>query len=811
MQAGVFAQDSIVVPASGSNRKSGLGKARRWLWVASLVAFDIFLAFRVIRAHHRPVSPNEAAYLFQDVRSFRPAPGAPAPKPGSHVMALARAPQGRVWIGTEDDGVFCYDPNAAPEKQWSSYTTNDGLGDNNGYSIACDKQGRVWVGELNHGVAVFDGRRWTNYDVLAGPVGERVFRIAVCPTDGDVWLATSAGLTRYSVAADTWRCYTRADGLPGDQANGLAFDAKGNLYAGTQCDGIAIGLAAGGYQQWRVIPGPDQLPAAAVGSGLPSALINDLVVTRDQKIFAATTAGLAFSTNAGKDWQYIRGRDYAAKVQGLPDAAPPGEARPAPNDLAESLLLPEDFVTCLAEDRETNIWMGFRREGYAVFNPGTGKIEFHATQAERWLADNFVTALLPSGHLEGYAGTYGSGLMMPWRDADGDGAQDRARARKAAALPRFPSPAKPLGAAELTALADKIRSLPIIPTNAFASNRPSAVYLGQDWRTLGDWTGRYGRQHAILSGMSTPLDQASGWGYQINYAARMGPHHDAGDSLRYWAGHAWLKTTDPRALYSPAFNHRRITEWDDHGETYPMTYQGPDIWVQVGVPEGVFRVALYFVNYNGHYGMERFRDYFLEMKTCSNSYGGLKGYSNAPPEWEKLPVLTRGRVQNFWGGVYQCFVVTGPAQYALKIGRNYSFNTMCQGLFVDRLLGPAFATADNSWLPYMEHVRYQPPHVPLVDAKGEPPGLLAARGLWSALDDALTTKQGIEMQNELRLQSYRVAANEHAAPALLSNWRWKMPLWTPEDRAEYVEAMQWPIDIRRGLHPDTDVTIPSFP
>jgi hypothetical protein len=111
----------------------------------------------------------------------------------------------------------------------------------------------------------------------------------------------------------------------------------------------------------------------------------------------------------------------------------------------------------------------------------------------------------------------------------------------------------------------------------------------------------------------------------------------------------------------------------------------------------------------------------------------------------------------------------------------------------------------------MEHVFYKPPAVPPVDVKGEPPGLLAARGLWSALDDALTTKQGIEMQNELRLQSYRVAANEHAAPALLSNWRWKMPLWTPEDRAEYVEAMQWPIDIRRGLHPDTDVTIPSFP
>jgi ligand-binding sensor domain-containing protein len=50
---------------------------------------------------------------------------------------------------------------------------------------------------LNHGVSVYDGETWKNYGVIEGPIGERIFAIAVCPADGDVWIATSAGLTRY--------------------------------------------------------------------------------------------------------------------------------------------------------------------------------------------------------------------------------------------------------------------------------------------------------------------------------------------------------------------------------------------------------------------------------------------------------------------------------------------------------------------------------------------------------------------------------------------------------------------------------------
>jgi len=168
------------------------------------------------------------------------------------VMAMCADLQGNLWIGTEGEGIFRYNPSKPAEEQWAQFTTKDGLGDDYGYALACDLQGRVWVGHLNHGVSVFNGETWQCYEVvgglsrpdtLNGPLGERIFGIAVCPGDvvssatftdpltkqaspvaGSVWSCTSAGLAIYFPSTDTWSYLTRADGLPSDQANAIAFD-----------------------------------------------------------------------------------------------------------------------------------------------------------------------------------------------------------------------------------------------------------------------------------------------------------------------------------------------------------------------------------------------------------------------------------------------------------------------------------------------------------------------------------------------------------------------------------------------------------
>ncbi|MDR1382241.1 MAG: hypothetical protein LBJ67_00120 [Planctomycetaceae bacterium] len=111
---------------------------------------------------------------------------------GKHVVSLISDGMKGVWIGTENAGVFHW---STTDEKISQFTTKDGLGDNNGYALAIDKLGRLWVGHLNTGVSVYNGKEWKNYDVVDGPIGERIFDIRICPKDDDVWMATSAGIT----------------------------------------------------------------------------------------------------------------------------------------------------------------------------------------------------------------------------------------------------------------------------------------------------------------------------------------------------------------------------------------------------------------------------------------------------------------------------------------------------------------------------------------------------------------------------------------------------------------------------------------
>jgi hypothetical protein len=505
------------------------------------------------------------------------------------ITALAQDLHGTIWVGTEDKGVFRYDG-----KEWTQFNSKNGLADDNAYAIACDKLGRVWVGTLNKGVSVFSGepggvkgepggvspRSWKNYDVLDGPIGERIFAITTCPTDGDVWMATSAGLTRYSLKNDTWSYITLADGLPEDQANAIAFDPQGNIYVGTQCHGIAMAKAADGYQKWSVVPGPGvQLGVTPTGIGLPTSLINALIVATDGTIYAGTTAGLAWSKDKGKTWQYMRGRDYGAKVKGR-WGGPPFGWKEAPKQVLDTLL-PEDYVTCLAEDAAGLLWIGFRQQGYLALDPKTSRPVFQGNKKSDGLPDDYVFTIQPTGDFRPWVGTYGGGVGQAKQPMKGPGAKaDSAVAKSPEKAAALPSGAKVATLTELQAMLKQVQGLPNTKVIAFR--------LGEDWTTQGDWVGRYGRQFAVLCAMASPFDHACGWDPRFFVKGMIGPNRTKDDGIRRWVH--WAKTDNPRCMYTPIAECRRQSEWDDHGEAYPIAHEGPDLWIVITVPEGVYRI-----------------------------------------------------------------------------------------------------------------------------------------------------------------------------------------------------------------------------
>ena len=251
-------------------------------------------------------------------------------KSGSIITALCQDLKGNIWAGTEDKGIWLLDisgktircvgrtaeaNNSSPAED--KIPDNFILKEDVVYALACDKQGRIWAGHGNQGVSVFNGETWKNYDVVSGPLGERINDIKVNPVDGDVWIATSLGLARYMPATDSWRYYLRVNGLPSDQVSSIAFSPDGRVvYVGTECDGVAVGTIAPAKDEirWACVDGPLRMTMLNTGPGLPSGRINKIAVAPDGSVYVATDSGFAVGDKAGKNWTYYRGRDRKSVV-----------------------------------------------------------------------------------------------------------------------------------------------------------------------------------------------------------------------------------------------------------------------------------------------------------------------------------------------------------------------------------------------------------------------------------------------------------------------------------------------------------------
>ncbi len=738
-----------------------------------------------------------------------------------HVLCLAKDSHNKIWVGTEANGVWCFDPTGNPESRWKQFTIRDGLGDNGIWALATDRLGRIWAGHLNHGLSVYNGEKWQNYEAaaglsapnsLAGPIGERVNAFAASPLDGDMWVATSAGIARYSLAKDAWTYFTRADGLPSDQISTLAFDKSGQLFVGTQCDGIAIAKPGDNYQSWTRVKGPDILQPVAAGRGLPSNQINQILVATNGDIYVATLGGIARSVDHGATWLFMRGTDWTRKVamQNTPTIikSPPDPKWPP-------YVLKEDHVTCLAEDDAGRIFIGNRDAGYQILVPADPR-DRTAPSAGLATAGTLLSAPVIKAQASGkpppmvmallpfkgqvFVALYGGGLQT----LDPPGAYTAKPVGTPSAISTAPKPPLPASAtaptvAELHALADKATLLAAGP-------HPPVVYIGDDWRTQGDWVNHYGRQYSVLGAALGPFDEfvTSGPAY-YRVLPLMGANRRPDDGIRRWIH----SLSDPHNLYDPALGRRNETEWDDHGETYLLPIDGPDMHFQVTLPAGISRVSIYFCNQLGRYNAERWRDLDICVRRIPAELGGrgdaapLKGplpsdppaLPPAPPalipnaavpaSWNNSPILARTRVKDFFGGVYKQFAVTGPGAFDFAIRRNYGYNTICSAVFIDRLSGPA-TSLDNAAPLILEGPAYEPPSANFAPTDIQSEQAVAAFGLWTRLDSAQANPAIQQLDFPARVLAYRAL---NPASPLAENWRWSLRLWTPGDRAHFQTAM----------------------
>jgi hypothetical protein len=654
-----------------------------------------YLALGILLAFGDPVIPTPTS---------TPAPGANddafkeiQKAVGKNVVSLAQQENGIIWIGTEGAGVFRYDEHAVEGHRVTKFDQRTGLGDNDVYALCVDKQNRVWVGQLNHGVSVFNGKEWQNYDVLKGPIGEHIYDMISSPKDGAIWMATSAGITRYDPNTDSWRSFTMEDGLPENQATCLACDPRnGDVLIGFKTKGLSIARASENFTKWTTVPFSLELTRTPDGTGLPTGMINDVLITKAGVYCTATTQGLSWSVDRGLTWKYQRGKDWAEKLRLLTDPIP-GFKMPAKSELVR--LIPEDYVATIVEKPDTMLALGFWNKGLVSFDLKTlTSTSIYLPKINNNNSD-YINRLLILKDGRVLSSIYGSGIYVdsvttPSVTTPAPNSIDTINPIA------LPSPEISPDIQAVTALRDRL----IKDVGNINAGRPApmAVFLGEDWRTEGRQLGRYGRYSAIMCAMLSPSDYIWGAGDEpLLYRGYISKHHSKGDSLRYWIHN--LATTRSGSLEMPpsymdgrvwrGFNtwaqDRRQSEWDDHGEAYSREFDGPHVRCNIRIPSGQFVLSCYNINKDGQGGANRFRDFRVTLREQTAPLNFLD------PDFAAEPELSATRTLRFsGGGVYSSWLVHGPITLTIEINRNYSFNTLLAGVFLDK--------ADELPAPYLE-------------------------------------------------------------------------------------------------------------
>ncbi len=727
---------------------------------ACLLAVWCSASDSVVRAAP-PVDPGHVAAGKPAIQSDE----IPLHCPAQFITAMVPDGYGGVWVAGEDTGIyhgalkirFPRPNNKAAtggrvskhlriRATWTAFNKSNspGLASNSITALCVDGQGRLWAGTDRHGICVYNLKTWAHYGILSGPLGCHVYAIAYDRYANQVWIATENGISIYQCegnagispaarkiavpryAPHTWHYITGINGLP-PNPDCIAFDSSGTAYIGTQCNGLVVAApAASKYYSsdirnpfpiktikysLRLVTAPWRLPWTPNGPGLPSNLINRVLIMPGNCIYVATDLGLAASLNDGKTFRYERGSDYAAKVLGL-WPRPTGFRSPSPTFL--NRLLPGDHVTCLERDVAGHLWMGTWRDGYESLDPRTG--QFYQSRNDPSLrgADGDISAMCPVALPERSGGTrqrskreirqvmligrYGFGVsafrqyILPARAPRGSGRAPGVAARRHLRyLPVLPSPAAPPKSEILARIDAAVSKLA-----AAKAVTAAPCTLPSDWQTQGNWIDRYGTFADVCASMNGDgCDQAGGYENSLfTYRSWVGPAGGPRNYLRYWV--QWVHSKQNRVLQNLNAGGRKESEWDDHGEAAAVTQSGLGVFCTIYLPKGVFEISSYCVNKDGHDGTNRDRDYVASL--CQTPMPERlflalgKNPAAARIVWQMMHQaggIAHSRVDNFWDGVYTRFAVrqAAPGYITLALHRNFSFNTITCGVFINRVDG----------------------------------------------------------------------------------------------------------------------------
>jgi murein DD-endopeptidase MepM/ murein hydrolase activator NlpD len=154
----------------------------------------------------------------------------PLPTP-THVLALARAPDGAMWVGTYGAGIYVLHPGAHAWSQLVPDTTDTSISMGFVHAFAFAADGAIWYGTVGNGWGRShdDGATWTNWTFRQlGPEYQYVAPDGMVFRGDTLYVATADGVKVTWDDGASWRVIT--DSLGVRSAKDPALGVIGNQY-----------------------------------------------------------------------------------------------------------------------------------------------------------------------------------------------------------------------------------------------------------------------------------------------------------------------------------------------------------------------------------------------------------------------------------------------------------------------------------------------------------------------------------------------------------------------------------------------------
>ncbi len=265
---------------------------------------------------------------------------------GRRVRQLAEAPDGTLWIGTEDAGLNHYDPATG------RFDYLEVSSDFPNVQSICLVGQELWVGTFANGLKVIDASshrmlRSFSANAADGALHDNAVFSITASADGHVYVGTLGGLYCYQVSSDS---FDHIPDVPKKIVFDIMEDSQGNLWVAVYNEGVFLRPA--GSTRWQRFCQAD------------STLVADNVVS-------------LYETSQGAVWVTTDGNGASCY-----DAA-----RHCFQQVPIPSYHPLRVVLNMVEDAEGLLWMT-TNEGLICYHPDNGATRFYTT-ANGLMDNNF--------------------------------------------------------------------------------------------------------------------------------------------------------------------------------------------------------------------------------------------------------------------------------------------------------------------------------------------------------------------------------------------------------------------------------------